>query len=735
MEKSRFLFKLWVSALLCMLVIFGVASHSDAVGQSSFTQCANDDAAGSKNDGAFDQCEWITGAITQINSKYAESDAVPQRFIFVHTAPAGGGDHTAVFRYDFTKSSVYTYDFVVDPNHSMQEALLNHCGNMPPFATLEQCETALGGPSLSNMQFIPLPVDTFDSVSTKEHPPGGNARFIHFACVNIDDVNNPVAVVAPNCTANVVSIVHKQANGSPIPGGTCFKNCGDSIAEISIHFTHPAGNHLIEMWFAGELASAADPDGAGPQSGWGTGCNGTDCGASSAPGASFDFRLVNIDGDAAGAKTNQIMNSVIEQGHDSDLAIDKTCPANIVAGNDISYTIHVTNNGPHSATGVYISDALPAGVTFVSATASQSIVPCTYDGGTNSVFCDVGFVQVGQEVSVTIVVTVPAGTAGGTVLSNTATTGGAVNDPTLANNTDTCNTTVGAQTGNANLSVDKSDGPDPVLAGNQLTYTLLISNAGPDDATSVVLTDSLPSVTTFVSSVPGSPTCTESNHLVTCNLGTILNGGSATVTIVVIVDPTVRGTITNVATVSSAVSDPTPGNNSDTEDTLVNGAADLSITKTDSPDPVPAGSTLNYTLTVSNAGPSSALNTQVLDTLPAGVSFISAIASKGTGCNFDLVNTITCDLGTILPGGSATITISVQVSSSLPVGTNLVNTATVHSDETDPDQGNNTATATTQTTAPLPPVSVPTMTEWGLISFMLFAGAGSVYYLRRKRIG
>jgi uncharacterized repeat protein (TIGR01451 family) len=712
-----------------MLVIFGLASHSYAAQESSFTQCANDDAAGSQNDGVFDQCEWIQGAITQINSKYAESDAVPQRFIFTHTAAAGAGDHTAVFRYDFTKSSVYTYDFVVDPNHSMPDALLNHCGNLPPFTTLEQCETALGGPSLSNMQMIPLLVDTFDDVDLREHPEGANARFIHFACANIDDPANPVAVTeAEGCTANVVSIVHKQANGLPILD--CFQNCGDSIAEISIHFTHPAGDHLIEMWFAGELASAEDPDGPGDQIGWGTGF-----GASSAPGASFDFRLVNIDGDAAGAKTNQILNNVIEGGHDADLAIDKTCPATVVAGNDITYQIHVTNNGPHTATGVWINDTLPAGVALVSATASQSVVPCEYTVGTDDpVFCDIGFVQVGQEVLVTIVVNVPSGITG--TISNTATTGGAVTEPTLVNNTDICNTTVTATTGNANLSITKSDDIDPILAGNQLTYTLDVVNAGPDTATNVLVTDSLPGTTTFVSgtwtnnSAVTSGSCSESGHLVTCSLGVILSGGTATVTIVVTVDPTVRGTITNVATVSSDVSDPTPADNSVTEDTLVIAEADLSITKTDNPDPVPAGSHLTYTVTVNNAGPSSSLNTQVLDTLPAGTSFISAIASQGTGCSFDLVNTITCDLGTILPGGSATITISVLVSSSLPVGTILDNTATTHSDETDPVPGNNTAVATTTTTTP---IAVPTMNEWGMIFFMMLAGFGSVFVLRRRR--
>ena len=102
-----------------------------------FRQCANDDQIGSKNDGIIDQCEWITGAITQNNSDYAESDGVPQRYIF--TDPGTGSDcHTVVFRYDFTKSDVYTYDFMVDPDHTVPSSLLNHCGNLPLLQTLRR---------------------------------------------------------------------------------------------------------------------------------------------------------------------------------------------------------------------------------------------------------------------------------------------------------------------------------------------------------------------------------------------------------------------------------------------------------------------------------------------------------------------------------------------------------------------------------------------------------------------
>ena len=95
------------------------------------------------------------------------------------------------------------------------------------------------------------------------------------------------------------------------------------------------------------------------------------------------------------------------------------------------------------------------------------------------------------------------------------------------------------------------------------------------------------------------------------------------------VTPQEGGTITNEATVSSDEGDPTAANNSASAETTVSPAADLELTKTDSPDPVPAGGLLTYTLAVHNAGPSSAPAVQLTDTLPAGVTFESADALAG----------------------------------------------------------------------------------------------------------
>jgi uncharacterized repeat protein (TIGR01451 family) len=136
----------------------------------------------------------------------------------------------------------------------------------------------------------------------------------------------------------------------------------------------------------------------------------------------------------------------------------------------------------------------------------------------------------------------------------------------------------------------------------------------------------------------------------------------------------------------------------------VRGSADVSITKTASPSPVTAGNQLTYTITTRNAGPSTAVGVTVTDTLPAGTSYVSGVNANGqTICTQVLAGTVVCALGTLAPGGSATVFLTVQVASSVPNGTVLHNVVSVRSDTSDPAPGNNTSSAdtTVQTRADL----------------------------------
>ena len=385
-----------------------------------------------------------------------------------------------------------------------------------------------------------------------------------------------------------------------------------------------------------------------------------------------------------------------------DLAITKTDSADPVnRGSQITYTMNVVNNGPSAATNVTVVDTLPAGLTFVSATGGTVTAPV---GGNQQVSVAVGNLASGATATVTILATVGQGAAAS--LTNTATVSSTESiagfDTNPANNTDTETT---ATQGTIDLVVTKSDSVDPATPGSPLTYTIIVTNNGPSDATLVTLTDNLPDgiqVTSAISTVgtvtiPASAqdTTPANNDDLTVNIGNLASGASATLTVVATVLGATRGTLTNVATAASgntALTDSNPANNSDTETTVLTPSIDLAVTKTDSADPVIAGNQLTYTIVVTNNGPSQATNVSLTDALPTGVTFVSGNSSTGATVTAAALAS-GLNLGTLNSGATATVTVLVGVAGATR-GT-LTNTATVAATETDSNTANNTATATT----------------------------------------
>jgi uncharacterized repeat protein (TIGR01451 family) len=281
---------------------------------------------------------------------------------------------------------------------------------------------------------------------------------------------------------------------------------------------------------------------------------------------------------------------------------------------------------------------------------------------------------------------VPPPSAGATGLNPPATRTGEASAADVAAGTGYCH----IPAPNADLSISKSDSPDPVFAGQQLTYTLSVSNDGPADATGVTVTDQLPDGVTFNSASSSQGSCSQSGGMVTCDLGTLADGASATVTIKV--TPQSPGEITNSASVESNEDDPAPGNNSDTEATTVNAAADLSVTKTDAPDPAQVGQNLTYTIVVTNNGPQAASGVTATDQLPKNAGFGSVTTTKGTCSLKPQKRQVTCAIGDMASGESVTIIIMVKPTQK---GT-ITNTVSVSATSPpDPNTANNTATATT----------------------------------------
>ncbi len=381
-----------------------------------------------------------------------------------------------------------------------------------------------------------------------------------------------------------------------------------------------------------------------------------------------------------------------------DLSITKTdSPDPVDRGGQLVYTLVVTNAGPSAATNVEVVDTLPAGVTFVSATGGTVTPPAP---GSSDVIVNVG--SLAASATATVTITVDVDQAAASPITNSALVRS--DESTSGFDTDIANNTVSEPTAvqsTSDLSITKTDSTDPVTAGNSFSYTIVVSNAGPSDAASVVVTDDLPdgiqitSVTSTAGTVSIPPSAQDTdpanNDDVTVSISNLADGATATVTVNATVLPDTRSALSNVASVTSASTDPDTANNTVTESTAIDASVDLQVTKTDSIDPVVAGNQLTYTVVVTNNGPSTANNVTVTDTLPTGVTFSSVNASQGTASHASGV--ITGLLGTLAPGASGTLTITVDVNGDTR-GT-LTNTASATSDETDSNQANNAATQTT----------------------------------------
>jgi uncharacterized repeat protein (TIGR01451 family) len=363
----------------------------------------------------------------------------------------------------------------------------------------------------------------------------------------------------------------------------------------------------------------------------------------------------------------------------ADLAISKSdSPDPVFVGQTLTYTVGVVNRGGGTARAVKVVDTLPPSVNFGSASSTRG----TCGFGAGAVTCDVGTTQPfpsGDSFSVTITVTP---TQEG-LITNTATVTSSTtpNDPNKGNNTATEQTTVRPM---ADVALSKVDAPDPLHAGETLTYTLTATNNGPSAASGVTVSDTLTAGVTFLSS---APSCSRAGVNLTCALGSIANGASASLT--VSVRPSNPGSITNTASASGDQVDQTPANNNAKATTRVRPAADLAVTKTNAPDPVGVDDELVYAVTVQNKGPNASLGTEVVDQLPSSVAFVAVTTTKGS-CSHQ-AGKVACSIGTL--ADDSVVKVKLTVRPQTP-GT-IVNHVHVTGTRYDPMHENDSAEAST----------------------------------------
>jgi len=268
-------------------------------------------------------------------------------------------------------------------------------------------------------------------------------------------------------------------------------------------------------------------------------------------------------------------------------------PNPVTAGNNITYTQTVTNNGPtaittSASTTVTFTDVIPTNTTLVSYTTPTNWTCNTTTVGTTvTLTCTLNTGQtfnIGSSypVNFPLVVKVNAGTAGGTVITNSPTIASTVSDPNTANNTATVTTIVASPT-QSYVTITKSASPEPVNLNDNLAYTIVVTNNGPAVAQGVTVSDPIPTATvTYTSSTASQGSgCTYSaaTTTVTCNLGSLGVGSSATITInvnaavfgsgaVACNGSTTTYTTCNTATLTTTTSNPNPNTSSSVASTI-----------------------------------------------------------------------------------------------------------------------------------------------------------------------
>lgn len=419
---------------------------------------------------------------------------------------------------------------------------------------------------------------------------------------------------------------------------------------------------------------------------------------------------------------------------------------------NIGSYVTLTNSDPIISHGYHLTGTLPAGLSFddttgvisgtptaVTSAVTMSITASDNDGASNS-----------DSFTITVVAPINAVNDSYTVVNNTTVSGNVENNDTgtgitvtswsnpshgtlsgktsagafiytptsgytgsdsftyiitdSTNHTATATVTITVVAPSANLVLTNTDNPDPVVTGTTLTYTLGVTNNGPQSATSLTLTDTLPTGVIYQSASGAGWSCSQASGVVTCTNPSLANGGSAPVTITVTAPLTV-GTITNTATVTSAVTDPTPSNNTNITQTttVVALSTDLVLTNTDSADPVSPNAPFTYTLSVTNSGAYTATDLNLTDTLPSGVTYQSASGS-GWSCA-QVSGIVTCTNPSLVSGGSSNVILSVTAPATVPSPNPMINTASLTSTTADPVSANNT-NITQSTTVSMPTISI-----------------------------
>jgi len=387
--------------------------------------------------------------------------------------------------------------------------------------------------------------------------------------------------------------------------------------------------------------------------------------------------------------------AVTEVVSDATLTLAKVALDEPVAPNgSLLYQITVMNEGLSDAQNVVIQDPLSSDVRFVSASAGCTYIDAVDDGTISSglVTCAIGTLPANSSSTVLLAVHVknlPDGTQIVNVAEATTDSGAAVPSATV---TSTVRQDFGPT---VDLGLEKSTAADTIDAGEQITYTLVVTSSGPGAATNVQLQEFVPAGASITNIQIDNPDVSGEYCSLggLCYLATVFPDTAVMVTVTLHVESGYLGEmLQNSASIRADQPDSDMSNNFDEVTTPVEKQANLSLVKSDLADPVYSGELLLYQLAVTNHGPSDAQNVVLTDVLSDWTIFMGATS----GCTHDgatteegMGGTVVCAMNAIGAGETETVLIETRVSDAIAADVTLRNRASVGSSTPDLDLLNN----------------------------------------------
>ena len=369
----------------------------------------------------------------------------------------------------------------------------------------------------------------------------------------------------------------------------------------------------------------------------------------------------------------------------ANLALNKAALTGTISSTTLGgFRLQVRNTGPSTATNATVTDTLPAGLTFVSATPGQgNCASAPGASGTTTVTCNVGSLASGSGTTIVIRAR-PSVSIAGTTVTNTAT---ATSDITPSPATETATLTIKPV---ADLSLTKTASVETIDQGAPVTFTVTSTNEGPAAATNVQVVDRLPAAidpSTAVATPSSGGSCSRDGSVITCVwTGSTASGASRSVSIAANAKasvPAAERNALNQANTFSLTDDADPANNRASALVKIIPSADL-VARASGPGTILAGGTADLDFSITNDGPSTSTAVEMTIDIPDGLRPISA----PSGCQIGGQQVI-CSVGTLANGDGATRAIKVEADRSV-VETSKTSSVAVRSNETpDPIIENN----------------------------------------------